>query len=61
MLPLKLPLLVEQTGAQEEEIDHDGARDDENGVEEVVIMTVNVTAMMVMVMVRREGVSLDTG
>ena len=53
LLPLKLPLLVEQTGAQEEEIDHDGARDDEND-EEVVMMTVNVTVM-------REGVSLDTG
>ena len=48
LLPLKLPLLVEQTGAQEEEIDHDG--DDE----EVVMMTVNVTVM-------REGVPLDTG
>ena len=51
LLPLKLPF--EQTGAQEEEIDHDGARDDEND-EEVVMMTVNVTVM-------REGVPLDTG
>ena len=53
LLPLNPPFsgwanwfLVDQIGAQE--IDHDGARDDENG-EEVVMMTVNATVMMVTV------------